>query len=145
MLRYYSLKTLLHKKQIHLPKEWNNCHQTLQICFRHFYAYIVYIYSVHCISAVGARVTQLVRSFDLTTHTSLSPYSFFIKCLVDSFLMSLVLQKWFDFDFWCFNATFKNISAISWRPVLVANSKIDIPVHAYYIELAHPWITVVHS
>jgi hypothetical protein len=22
-------------------------------------------------------------------------------------------------DFWCFNATFSNISAISWRPVLV--------------------------
>jgi hypothetical protein len=25
----------------------------------------------------------------------------------------------FDLIFWCFNATFKNISAISWRPVLV--------------------------
>jgi hypothetical protein len=25
----------------------------------------------------------------------------------------------FDLDFWCFNATFSNISAISWRPVLV--------------------------
>jgi hypothetical protein len=24
-----------------------------------------------------------------------------------------------DFDFWCFNATLSNISAISWRPVLV--------------------------
>ena len=24
-----------------------------------------------------------------------------------------------DLDFWCFNATFSNISAISWRPVLV--------------------------
>jgi hypothetical protein len=24
-----------------------------------------------------------------------------------------------DFDFWCFNATFSNISAKSWRPVLV--------------------------
>jgi hypothetical protein len=23
-----------------------------------------------------------------------------------------------DFDFWCFNATLSNISAISWRPVL---------------------------
>jgi len=23
------------------------------------------------------------------------------------------------FDFWCFNATFNNISAISWPPVLV--------------------------
>jgi hypothetical protein len=25
----------------------------------------------------------------------------------------------FIIDFWCFNATFSNISAISWRPVLV--------------------------
>jgi hypothetical protein len=25
----------------------------------------------------------------------------------------------FDFDFLCFNATFSNISAISWQPVLV--------------------------
>jgi hypothetical protein len=25
----------------------------------------------------------------------------------------------FIFYFWCFNATFNNISAISWRPVLV--------------------------
>ena len=24
-----------------------------------------------------------------------------------------------NFDFWCFNTTFSNISAISWRPVLV--------------------------
>jgi hypothetical protein len=28
-------------------------------------------------------------------------------------------EQTFDFDFWCFNATFSNISAISWRPVLV--------------------------
>ena len=27
-------------------------------------------------------------------------------------------MTWFDYDFWCFNATFNNISAISWRPVL---------------------------
>jgi hypothetical protein len=28
--------------------------------------------------------------------------------------------KWIDLiDFWCYNATFSNISAISWRPVLV--------------------------
>ena len=26
---------------------------------------------------------------------------------------------YFGFEFWCFNATFSNISAISWRPVLV--------------------------
>jgi hypothetical protein len=31
----------------------------------------------------------------------------------------ILLYIWFWFDFWCFNATFSNISAISWRPVLV--------------------------
>jgi hypothetical protein len=31
----------------------------------------------------------------------------------------MVSKVRFDFDFWCFNATFNNISAISWRPVLV--------------------------
>jgi len=32
------------------------------------------------------------------------------------------IQQFFSYkviDFWCFNATFSNISAISWRPVLV--------------------------
>ena len=28
-------------------------------------------------------------------------------------------NRLFRFDFWCFSATFSNISAISWRPVLV--------------------------
>ena len=32
---------------------------------------------------------------------------------------SLLLYDFDCFDFWCFNATFSNISAISWRPVLV--------------------------
>jgi hypothetical protein len=31
----------------------------------------------------------------------------------------LVVLFRFDFDFWCFSATFSNISAISWRTVLV--------------------------
>ena len=37
-------------------------------------------------------------------------------------LLYRVHLAWTDliwFDFWCFNATFNNISAISWRPVLV--------------------------
>ena len=34
-------------------------------------------------------------------------------------LNSQVTFKALRFDFWCFNATFNNISAISWRPVLV--------------------------
>ena len=32
----------------------------------------------------------------------------------------------FFFDFWCFNATFNNISAMSWRPVLVVE-EADVP------------------
>jgi hypothetical protein len=39
----------------------------------------------------------------------------------------------FDFDFWCFNATFNNISAISWRPVSVVK-KARIPGENY-----RPW------
>ena len=31
----------------------------------------------------------------------------------------MLVQKWFDLDFWCFNTPFNNISAISWQPVLV--------------------------
>jgi hypothetical protein len=33
--------------------------------------------------------------------------------------VSKYLLTWLIFDFWGFNATFSNISAISWRPVLV--------------------------
>jgi hypothetical protein len=29
-------------------------------------------------------------------------------------------------DFWCFNATFNNISAISWRPVLMVE-EAEVP------------------
>jgi hypothetical protein len=36
------------------------------------------------------------------------------------FIMGTHIHRiWFWFDFWCFNATFSNISAISWRSVLV--------------------------
>jgi hypothetical protein len=36
-------------------------------------------------------------------------------------------------DFWCFNATFNNISAISWQPVLVVE-EAGVPR-----ENHHPW------
>jgi hypothetical protein len=32
---------------------------------------------------------------------------------------NLHVIRFFYFDIWCFNATFSNISAISWRPVLM--------------------------
>jgi len=34
-------------------------------------------------------------------------------------LYEIYIGKYLRFDFWCFNATFNNISAISWRTVLV--------------------------
>ena len=37
------------------------------------------------------------------------------------------------FDFWCFNTTFRNISAISWRPVLVVG-EAGVPA-----ENHQPW------
>ena len=39
-----------------------------------------------------------------------------------------------DFDFWCFNATFSNISAISWRPVLVVE-EAGVPREKFYKNL----------
>jgi hypothetical protein len=39
-----------------------------------------------------------------------------IKLLEDEIYLTI---NFFGIDFWCFNATFSNISAISWRPVLV--------------------------
>ena len=33
--------------------------------------------------------------------------------------LTCVRHDFIWFDFWCFNATFNNISAISWRPLLV--------------------------
>jgi hypothetical protein len=38
-----------------------------------------------------------------------------------------------DFDFWCFNATFSNISAISWRPVLVVE-EAGLDLHPQVIK-----------
>ena len=40
------------------------------------------------------------------------------------------------FYFWCFNATFSNISAISWRPVLVVE-EAGVPG-----ENHRPWATL---
>jgi hypothetical protein len=38
----------------------------------------------------------------------------------DSLFFKCSPLNYIDFiDFWCFNVTFSNISAISWRPVLV--------------------------
>jgi hypothetical protein len=55
-------------------------------------------------------------------------------------------------DFWCFSATFSNISAISWRPVLVVEEagvllgKITTPRYVYFkpsssFVLLYGWIT----
>jgi hypothetical protein len=45
------------------------------------------------------------------------------------------IESRFDliFDFWCYNDTFSNISAISWGPVLVVE-EAEVPV-----ENHRPW------
>jgi hypothetical protein len=51
----------------------------------------------------------------------------------------------FDFfDFWCFNATFNNISAISWRPVLVVEGNPERTTdHGQATgKLYHLWLRV---
>ena len=42
-----------------------------------------------------------------------------------------------DFDFWCFNATFSNILAISLRPVLVVE-EAGIPREKFYKKFTKP-------
>ena len=41
-------------------------------------------------------------------------------------------NTWYNdwFDFWCLNATFNNISAISWRPVLVVEEAIKVKIQS---------------
>jgi len=46
----------------------------------------------------------------------MNEYNF--DCIIASINEFVSFSNWFDFDFWCFNATFNNISVISWRPVL---------------------------
>ena len=47
-------------------------------------------------------------------------YILFSKALISIRCKKLQINFFYDwFDFWCFNAIFSNISAISWRPVLV--------------------------
>jgi hypothetical protein len=45
-------------------------------------------------------------------------------CTNNIFVSTLIwkcLDRLYWFDFWCFNATFNNISAISWRPVCMSD------------------------
>jgi hypothetical protein len=52
-------------------------------------------------------------------------------------LNSRVTFKALRFDFWCFNATFNNISAISWRPVLVVERTTDYGLLIIIIFIAN--------
>jgi hypothetical protein len=41
--------------------------------------------------------------------------------------VTIIAENYFDLiDFWCFNATFSNISAISWRSVLLVE-ETEVP------------------
>ena len=44
------------------------------------------------------------------------------------------------FDFWCFNATFSNISAISWRPVLVVEEAGEPPTMGKQLVNFITWV-----
>jgi hypothetical protein len=51
-------------------------------------------------------------------------------------------------DFWCFNATFNNISAISWRPVLVVEEagvpgENHRPWSEYYYLTTHTSLSLI--
>ena len=60
---------------------------------------------------------------------SLNIYIYVLKQSSDKWKLyiithDIVYKIWFDF--WCFNATFSNISAISWWPVLVVE-EAEVP------------------
>jgi hypothetical protein len=51
-------------------------------------------------------------------------------------------------DYWRFNATFSNISAISWRPVLIVEEAgkifMFINIYVHEIEIAHKFVKIKH-
>jgi hypothetical protein len=57
----------------------------------------------------------IMVDMDSSNHYPLSPFQASMNC----HLNSICKKNDLIFDFWCFNATFNNISAISWRPLLV--------------------------
>jgi hypothetical protein len=90
--------------------------------------YSIFFYFPRSLLWQGGRVAQWLRSLDLTTHTSLSPLrrgfvpSFvnYKKGALDLRFLFATIRIWFYFIwFLVLNATFNNISAILWRPVLV--------------------------
>ena len=60
--------------------------------------------------------------------------------MVNNSWMCVAFFRWFDFDFWCFNATFSSISAISWRSVLVVE-EFRVPGENHR-PLARNWYTL---
>jgi hypothetical protein len=63
-------------------------------------------------------------SGDLSTNVDFSDFIFvkiYSKFDEKSKVRNTYVHDLYDliFGFWCFNATFNNVSAISWRPVLV--------------------------
>jgi len=51
----------------------------------------------------------------------------------------LPVNRLIDFYFWCFNATFNNVSVISWRPVLVLE-EAEVPGENHWLWASN-WLS----
>ena len=60
---------------------------------------------------IESPMIYLICPFDFNSNLIYCYLGGKVKLLLPSYFLMI--------DFWCFNATFNNISAISWRPVLV--------------------------
>ena len=101
------------------------------------------------------RVTRSLVSCVCFVDRCLS-FFFWPLCCLSFFDLWILINPfgWFDWsDFWCFNATFNNISAISWRPVLVMeeagvpgeNHRPQIRSGRFLIHTLYPDTTSVTS
>ena len=90
------------------------------------FIYIIFHIRIYILPSLFSKASDehLVFDSSITQLNSISslrvPSSNCIVYHVWEFPYLITNNIMIDFDFWCLNATFNNISAISWQPVLVA-------------------------
>jgi uncharacterized membrane protein YozB (DUF420 family) len=89
--------------------------------------YQIILYQVHLVSARFELPTLVVVGTDCTVSCKSNYHT----------ITTMTAPVWFEVDFWCFNATFSNISSISWRPVLVMEEAV-VPGE-YHLPWASDW------
>jgi hypothetical protein len=81
-----------------------------------------YISTTSVTSGAGAAYPSAAHEFIVVGGTTMVDYYIWhhgALSFVSKPNSNIIKEMDFIFDFWCFNATFSNISAIPWRPILV--------------------------